>query len=834
MKMARKLYRFLIKGWSYHKIVCVLILTCTFGSVAGLNCQGANDKSKSHSRHSNYNNQQRTKASITKKVTSEQGKSNRSFPLIWDCPYNTQKFVGRDKYLRSMQRSLRQHKVSAVVAMGGVGKSAIARAYASKFKSNYDVVMWFNAQIDIPTQMEELADKYVTFIDKNNTNYRNYSTKRKLNYIRQKLRTDSHRFLLIFDNAITYNELKSHFIHNQNPRGECHILITSRSSVPWPNQIRLPMFNAQESMTLIRKITGSNDDAAIAKLASQLKNYPVAVSRAASYIKTSHLELTDYIRDFSKKRSYILQQAKDVKGLLNDYYWTSYTTTSMALSSIKQRSKAAWDLLFCLSLLKNINIPMAYIKEWVAQFAKGEVAENLLSIIQSQSILEENGKFFNIHELVSEIIRHHIPKDKRQEYLAKSVKILLSIFEGRSDLVVARVIKDRYHLDHAEEILKRIKGKQHDSKAVIALKTAMMLCYDLGLKNHKRDSQLLKELDKYFGKQKSKWFGLLHEPSEVEAIYYMTKSRNVGVYDKKSVEYAKKSLDIFMTLKDPHQKKMYPINRLILCLSIKGDLKQAKKYIDLGEKYLNLCKSDLYRFSFTNSKLQYALTSGRNNNAMQFIAEESLAYYDKLYAYPTSQMFQLTKIAAAFVRLKRYERLKYILDKLDKKMKIYYGADDIPQFLPLVCSKLYRGMYYIAQGKEYYAVAEDLIEKAISIYKAGHKGFEDSLYVAKAYMALGEIYLNLDRNKQDNKRKSYHYYTKAGKILDKVLSSKKNDYHSQYLCQMVKVGAINNHFGITVENYVKHIKIFGGSHPPQYRYDLVPGFQGQTTALLGE
>ena len=736
-------------------------------------------------------------------------------PVIWSVPYTTQLFVGRQGYIRKLRGQLQSKSMATVVAMGGVGKSSVARQYANRYRGNYDIVVWINAQVDINLQLESLAEQYAAFVDKTTQkDFQSYSLKRKLSYIRNKLRTKPHRFLLIFDNAEEYQKIKPHLVFCQHPKGVGHVLVTTRSSVQWPYQLRLKMFTTKEAQGLIAKVTGSKDEKLVAKLAEQLKNYPLAIARAVAYIKASNsFDLASYIKAFESQRSELLQRTGEVKGLLNDYYRTSYTVLSLALNAIKQNSIEAWHLLLCLSLLKNINIPMDYIKEWVKQFAKDSAVENLLAVIQNQSILEKNGQFFNIHELTGEIIRKHIPKGKKGKYLEQSIKVLLSAFNGRADLVVAKIIKERHHLEHAEEVVKRLKkNKPGDIKAAIALKTAMLECYYIGLKNKKRSLELVKDLDKYFGKEKTKWFGTLYEPSKVEAMFLNCKGRMLTVaakYDQAAI-YRKKALDIFMIINDPTQEKLKPIVGLVAGLTLSGDLKEAKKYIDIGDEYFNFCPSIWVRYNFVRSKLGYSIAKGDQALITKEL-EMAEMYYEKIIDYPTSQMYLLATIIRALYCLKRYNEMPKFLDILDKKLKLFFG-NEIPDFYPAGALKLCWGLYYIKQGQKHYTKAEALINEALKIFRKGYGGEGKVVSQAIAHMAIGQIYLNLNRDKADS-HKSFHSYQKAKKIFDKVLKYKDNDYYSQLYCQMVKVGAINDHFGITVENYVKHMERFGGDHP---------------------
>ena len=77
--------------------------------------------------------------------------SSAAVPQIWNVPNRNADFTGRDDILRQLHDDLAGDGTAIVLAravygLGGVGKTQIALEYAHRFKSDYDLIWWIDAE----------------------------------------------------------------------------------------------------------------------------------------------------------------------------------------------------------------------------------------------------------------------------------------------------------------------------------------------------------------------------------------------------------------------------------------------------------------------------------------------------------------------------------------------------------------------------------------------------------------------------------------------------------------------------------------------------------------
>ena len=596
-------------------------------------------------------------------------------PEIWKCEYITQDFVDRPEYLKSIKKKYLNNNVAVITGMGGLGKSQIAKKYASSYKNNYKIVFWINAQVDIEPQLLKLADEYAYNIDTQNKDYKNYSSKRKISYITNELRKSNNNWLLIFDNVINQQSIKKYIITSQG-KAEGHILVTSRSQ-NWQNPIKVKTFSPNQSSLLINKVLKSSDTVQQQHLGKLLNYHPLAITRAVYLIKNGNTNIEKFLKEFNNRKIDLLHRINKIKGNVDDYFHTTYTITTMALSNIKKQSYQAWELLLFLSLLKNIDIPVKYINTWIKMFTKNRVSENILTIIQTQSILEQKklGKttLYNIHELSSEIIKHNIPKSKEEKYINQSIGVLLGVLKKRSDIVVKTIVKEPYHLEHAEKILKIIKKKKLSNPKINQLKVAVLECYMRGKRDFTKGEQLIKEIDSYYKSTKSSVFHS-NVPTIEEAILYTHKgylASGKHAQYKVAMKYCRVAINILNKLKKPyHDEFLRVVSWAAVAASLRGDIKNAEKFLEMGQDHFKYVKGNVNKATFLYAYLTKKVIAGERGSLLEVI-NNLKSFLPLVNDLPSSQMYYLSIIIEGYYRLGLWDKVQEMRKKTfctDKKI----------------------------------------------------------------------------------------------------------------------------------------------------------------------
>jgi hypothetical protein len=222
---------------------------------------------------------------------------------IWgNLPPRNGDFTGRDELLESLDRRLRQQRVTAVLpqalhGMGGVGKSQIATEYAYRHRADYDVV-WF-VPAEQPTQilraLIELGGRLGLDIGQ--------EANTAVPAVQQALQAGVPypNWLLIFDNAETIDTVRPYLPQG----GTGKVLVTSRNE-EWTriaDSLEIGVFSRDESVTLLRKRNPDLSDAEADRLAGVLDDLPLAIGQAAAWLATTGMPVDEYVHLLVSKRA---------------------------------------------------------------------------------------------------------------------------------------------------------------------------------------------------------------------------------------------------------------------------------------------------------------------------------------------------------------------------------------------------------------------------------------------------------------------------------------------------------------------------------------------------
>ena len=179
-------------------------------------------------------------------------------------------FVGREKDLDEIHEKLftnptavlTQGHVAAVTALGGVGKTTLARQYAEKFWRCYAQMFWADCRRNLDGEFAGIHD-----ILRPDRQFSELKDADKAAWVRTELsRTDGPLRLLILDNAEDEESVK-HWIP---PTGNCHTLITSRFTA-WSHGIEtIPVWVLAPARELLLRRSGRSDPGGADTLAKKL------------------------------------------------------------------------------------------------------------------------------------------------------------------------------------------------------------------------------------------------------------------------------------------------------------------------------------------------------------------------------------------------------------------------------------------------------------------------------------------------------------------------------------------------------------------------------------
>ena len=275
---------------------------------------------------------------------------NNKIPKIWNVNNVSEYFVGRDKQIKDCYLQLSKNKKVAIVGGPGFGTSQIAKKYAQIYKHHYDLVWWFDVSRDIEEQMNNLAMEWNrNTIDNNLQINIHLPANRIVEQLKDRLRVTNLAWLLIFDDVMDENQIAAYLPENHNHEGKGDVIIISTNLTAWQQIIKIDEFTPAESIELLTKITKENDLEDAALLADNLKNYPLAVAQAASYIKQHPgLNMKQYNQIFLNNRNELWKWSNSHKSkhqVLDNNDLNVYTTLFLSVEKLKAESPEAFHLL---------------------------------------------------------------------------------------------------------------------------------------------------------------------------------------------------------------------------------------------------------------------------------------------------------------------------------------------------------------------------------------------------------------------------------------------------------------------------------------------------------
>jgi DNA-binding CsgD family transcriptional regulator len=355
---------------------------------------------------------------------------------LWRVPEHNPQFVciepdtfvnnSRKKLLETIHDQLDQKcsdtalRCLALTGLGGIGKTQLAIEYAHQYADKYSLIAWIHANNDISQEFSELLS---VLWDKKHLSFH---SSRMVDYFYQKLAAFP-SCLLIFDDAEDYSGVVQYLPKSQANVNH-HILITSRSQ-HWESVIPVNVFTPQESVYFISHQLPNEPQQQRMKLAEQLGHLPLALSQAVAYIKSTAVDIHNYLLAYAETPKDILNTT-----LLLDLFKTTHTTSvyktlSLSLEKLKQKDDAIVNLLKYCAYFRPDKISRVLVKNIMGYEHKLNQA---IAILRNYSLVEVSDDIavFNIHCITQAIMQFILKEEKIDvEVMLAWLKILHERYE---------------------------------------------------------------------------------------------------------------------------------------------------------------------------------------------------------------------------------------------------------------------------------------------------------------------------------------------------------------------------------------------------------------------
>lgn len=349
----------------------------------------------------------------------------------------------------------------AVSGLGGIGKTALAIAYAHQYGAEYDYRLFCSAdslaslkagyraiasELALPVPDDAPADVVVDTVKQWVV----------VDTVKQWLETTPN-YLLILDNADFGETLSVMDLATFLPAPpSAHILLTTRAqslnrslNITTDHVLKLDVMDADEAEIFLTEpvrrqgITLNEDEATAAtELAKELGYLALALEQAAAYIGQPGQKFARYLTLYRKRTLIMLGRAKPETG---GYEETVATTWLINFKELERTSPASADLLrLCAYLAPNaipIEAVLAMAGGVVASIATffGDVGDEILDEDSYYRLLKPLTDYslvtvdaskgtFDIHRLVQAVTRSALEPDAATLWLSHALTVLNAVF----------------------------------------------------------------------------------------------------------------------------------------------------------------------------------------------------------------------------------------------------------------------------------------------------------------------------------------------------------------------------------------------------------------------
>lgn len=665
----------------------------------------------------------------------------------------------------------------ALVGVGGAGKTTLSRQYAhqqnanvvweinAETKENLSRSFWSLAQALSKTENDQKILKALEEI-KNPIEREEKVTQ----FVKEHLKEQSN-WILIFDNVEKFTDIQERFPHDVNTWGQGKIILTTRDGNIENNPhvdyvVLIGELDVNQKLILFTKIMNhgkshlstSNNIEEIKAFLEEIPPFPLDISIAAYYLKSTNISYKEYIKNLKEPYKNFEEFQENIIKETGNYSKTRFNIVTLSLQHIIKFHKDFADLLLFISMLDSQNIP----RNLLEKYKDSAVVDNFIYNLKKYSLITSESSPYSeitlsIHRSTQEIILDSLTKifnlEKNQktiQSIANTMAIYTTEITDKADFSRMKLL-----ITHCTKFLTHEDLLQNSIEGLIKGELGRLFLY---LDQDKKAKQYLEEGLECLEKSQEKNNIKISQFLSYLGVAY----RELGNYQK-----AKELLEGSL-INDENT-------------ALENQVNIAWALVNLGNVYREF---------------------GEYEKAKKVI-KKGITIYNNYYGHHHDKVAHaLIYLGDVYRTLGEYKKTKDYYEESLKILKHLHGDDHIN----VAWVSVYLGNLYVNLGS--YAKAEDLFTKSLAIYKKYFS--ENNVMYAWAAVHLGNTYTNLGIPK------------KAINILSKAVTINSNYYgkdHIKTSWASVYLGDSYNHLGnhlkaknILEDSFKVHQRHFGENH----------------------
>jgi hypothetical protein len=332
--------------------------------------------------------------------------------------------IGRDSELAAIHTALTSRPtakspvVRVLAGMGGVGKTSLARAYAQQHLADYGVVWWVRAEDPAAVDSEFRGLLEIVLSTAEAAQIRDAVATACAWFGNRR-----DRWLLILDNVPEPAAVRGLI----PAKGAGHVLITTQAA-SWPNPdtvLSIDPLDTEQSVDLLITLSRDEDVDAARDLAKELDGLPLALTQAASFVRTNALDLATYARFYR-------ESSADLHGdnRPDDYPHTVATTWQVAIDRLPESAR---NLLYLLAYCAPDSIPISLFTPGEIPLLSNELAvHRAVGELLGHSIVSPGAKgTISVHRLIQNVTRNHLSDAADSAWSALLVRLMFAALPPR-------------------------------------------------------------------------------------------------------------------------------------------------------------------------------------------------------------------------------------------------------------------------------------------------------------------------------------------------------------------------------------------------------------------
>lgn len=351
------------------------------------------------------------------------------------------RFVERDeqKQLNSLIADPTRRR-TVLVGMRGCGKTQLAASLTQECEdANWSLVAWINASSpeSIKSDLVELAKEYK--IETSDTPSPKVIVNRLFTRLKSAVHSDR---LIVFDNVENIDDLGGLVPSGNGLR----VVATTTNDTGWEQAhqgwttIKVGVFDHNESINYLLKVTASDDQNAADALAERLGDLPLAIAQAGATARLQDLPLARYLKQLESRRQEPTIRAVPGGDYTDDVAAALLMAVKDTIEGLEGNTKeTAQRQLGALALLAESGVPTRWLDPTVEQLNDDESpdtqrdmdedAHDALTKLIHRSIVQQSADkaATMLHHLQAQVLRESWSKEEREQACESAAELLGSV-----------------------------------------------------------------------------------------------------------------------------------------------------------------------------------------------------------------------------------------------------------------------------------------------------------------------------------------------------------------------------------------------------------------------